>query len=210
MLETRGHKVFAPTLTGLSERSHLLDANVNLTTHVTDIVNVIKWERLTDFVLVGHSYGGMVITGVAEQVQQAISSIVFLDAQVPEHGQSLADITPGALPLLRTAEERGEFTIPPIPAATFRVNEADRAWVDAMCTPHPASTFTDKVSETGARERIPRKAYIRATGSPNRRYDAHLVQYRLATGWRTYEVSSGHDVMVDMPERLTEILLEVA
>jgi pimeloyl-ACP methyl ester carboxylesterase len=90
LLERRGHKVFTPTMTGLGERSHLIDPKVNLATHVTDIVNVIKWEGLGDIVLVGHSYGGAIISGVAEQVGDKIGSLVFLDAFVPENGDSLA------------------------------------------------------------------------------------------------------------------------
>jgi pimeloyl-ACP methyl ester carboxylesterase len=77
LLENQGHKVFAPTMTGLGERSHLFDGKVNLTTHITDIVNLIKWERLDNVVLVGHSYGGTVINGVAEQTEKSIGSIVF-------------------------------------------------------------------------------------------------------------------------------------
>ncbi len=90
LLEKHGHKVFTPTLTGVGERSHLLDARINLATHITDIVNVIKWEELKDIVLVGHSYGGAVVSGVAEQIGDAIGSIVFLDAFEPENGDSAA------------------------------------------------------------------------------------------------------------------------
>jgi pimeloyl-ACP methyl ester carboxylesterase len=90
-LTVNGHKVFTPTMTGLGERSHLLDGKISLDTHITDIVNVIKWEGLSDIVLVGHSYGGFIITGVAEQMPSVISSIVFLDAFVPDNGQSIAD-----------------------------------------------------------------------------------------------------------------------
>ncbi|HET9246308.1 MAG TPA: alpha/beta fold hydrolase, partial [Xanthobacteraceae bacterium] len=89
-LQKGGHKVFTPTMTGLGERSHLLDGKVNLATHVRDIANVIKWESLNDIVLVGHSYGGLIISGVAEEMREAIGSIVFLDAFVPENGDSLA------------------------------------------------------------------------------------------------------------------------
>ena len=212
LLEKRGHKVFTPTLTGLGERSHLLDAKVDLTTHITDIVNVIKWERLSDIVLVGHSYGGMVITGVAEEVEPAIASIVFLDAFVPENGQSLLDIG-GAQAIrdaIRAAQERGEIATAPPPATFFHVNEKDRAWVDAMCTPHPIATRTTRVAETGARERISRKTYVRAAGNTEPNFDRFLAKYRSAPGWRTYEVPCGHDVMIDMPERLTDILVEVA
>ena len=92
-LERRGHKVYTPTLTGLGERVHLLTAGVDLNTHITDVVNVIKFEYLKNIILVGHSYGGCVISGVAEQMLTAIASIVFVDAFFPAHGQRMLDLT---------------------------------------------------------------------------------------------------------------------
>src|SRR5262245_41142144 len=89
LLTRDGHRVFAPTLTGLGERSHLADAGIDLSTHVSDVVNVLKWERLSDVALVGHSYGGFVISGVAERMQGAIASMVFVDAFVPENGDTM-------------------------------------------------------------------------------------------------------------------------
>jgi pimeloyl-ACP methyl ester carboxylesterase len=209
LLEKQGHKVFAPTLTGLGERSHLINANVNLATHVTDIVNVIKWEGLKDIVLVGHSYGGTVITGVAEQAQPAIASIVFLDAFVPNNGDSVAGAASQPVrEAIAAALQRGETTMKPVPAAVFRVNEKDRAWVDAMCTPHPIATLTDKATMTGARDRIAHKTYIRAAGYPSVPFDAALNQLKANSAWRTHEMPCGHDAMVDMPERLTELLVD--
>jgi pimeloyl-ACP methyl ester carboxylesterase len=212
LLQTRGHKVFAPTLTGLGERSHLLDAKVDLTMHVTDIVNLIKWERLNDIVLVGHSYGGMVITGVAERTGSTISSIVYLDAFVPENGQSVLDLVAGTpvADAIRATAEKGEIGAPAPPAEFFHVNEKDRAWVDAMCTPQPVASVIERITETGLRNRILRKTYIRAIHDREPFFDAFLAKYRSTSGWRTYEVPSGHDVMIDLPERLTEILLEMA
>jgi pimeloyl-ACP methyl ester carboxylesterase len=199
LLEKKGHKVFAPTMTGLGERSHLIGGKIDLATHITDIVNVIKWENLSDVVLVGHSYGGVVISGVAEQMREAIGSIVFLDAFLPASGDSLA--TKASQPV-REAK--------PVSAAVFRVNEKDRAWVDAMCTPHPLATFTDKITVTGARDRIAKKAYVRAKGYPSVPFDGFHEQLKTNTAWRVYELPCGHDAMVDMPDRLTEILIEVA
>jgi len=124
LLEKQGHKVFTPTLTGLGERSHLLRASVNVSTHVTDVVNLMKWERLSDVVLCGHSYGGLVVSGVAEQMASAIGSIVFLDAFVPENGDSMADLTSQAVrDGLKAANERGDLAVPPRPAAAVLVNE---------------------------------------------------------------------------------------
>ena len=98
----------------------------------------------------------------------------------------------------------------PVPAAVFRVNEKDRAWVDAMCTPHPVATLTDKSTVTGARDRIAKKAYIRAKGYPSVPFDGVYDALKTNSAWRVYELPCGHDAMVDMPDRLTEILLEVA
>jgi pimeloyl-ACP methyl ester carboxylesterase len=211
LLERRGHKVFTPTMTGLGERSHLIDPRINLATHMTDIVNVIKWEGLADIVLVGHSYGGAIISGVAEQMGDKIGSLVFLDAFVPESGDSLA--TKASQPVreaIAALMEKGETAMKPVPAAVFRVNEKDRAFVDAMCTPHPLATFTDKIALTGARERVAKKAYIRAKGYPSVPFDAMQERLKADAAWRVYEMPCGHDAMIDMPDRLTEILIEVA
>jgi pimeloyl-ACP methyl ester carboxylesterase len=211
LLQKQGHKVFTPTMTGLGERSHLIDSKVNLATHVTDIVNVIKWEGLGDIVLVGHSYGGMIISGVAEQARHAIGSIVFLDAFVPENGDSLA--TKASQPVreaIASLVEKGETAMKPVSAAVFRVNEKDRAWVDGMCTPHPVATLTDKITVTGARDRVAKKAYIRAKGYPSVPFDGAQERLKADAGWRVYDLPCGHDAMVDMPDRLTEILVEVA
>ena len=211
LLERQGHKVFTPTLTGLGERSHLLRAGINVSTHVTDVVNVLKWEGLSNVVLCGHSYGGLVVSGVAEQMSSAIGSIVFLDAFVPENGDSMAALTSGAVrDNLKIAAERGDLGVPARSAAAFLVNDKDQAWVDAMCVPQPIGTMTEKITLTGARERIGKKAYIRASAYPNPGFDTAYARVKADTSWRTYEVPCGHDVMVDMPERLAEILVEVA
>jgi pimeloyl-ACP methyl ester carboxylesterase len=206
-----GHVVFTPTLTGLGERSHLMCAGINVSTHVTDVVNVMKWERLTDVVLCGHSYGGLVISGVTEQMASAIRSIVYLDAFVPKNGEAAQDLTgPAVRELARGAQERGELGMPPRSAEAFGVNAADRAWVDSLCVPQPIGSFTEKMALTGAADRIPRKSYIRAKSYANPGFDWALAAAEADPSWRTYGVPCGHDVMVDMPERLSEILLEVA
>jgi pimeloyl-ACP methyl ester carboxylesterase len=211
LLERQGHKVFAPTLTGLGERSHLMRAGIDVSTHVTDVVNVLKWERLSGVVLCGHSYGGMVVSGVAEKAYSAIGSIVFLDAFVPENGDSMAALTSQAVrDNLKAAGERGDLGVPARPAAAFLVNEKDQAWVDSLCGPQPIGTMTEKLALTGARERIAKKTYIRAGAYPNPGFDIAYARVKADPSWRTYEVPCGHDVMVDMPERLAEILVEVA
>ena len=189
LLEAKGHKVFAPTLTGLGERSHLMRAGINVSTHVTDIVNVLKWERLTDVVLCGHSYGGFVISGVAEQAADRIGSIVFLDAFVPLNGESMASITSQAVrDSLKAASERGEISVPPRPAKAFLVNDADQDWVDSLTGPQPIETMTEQVRIAGARDRIAKKSYIRAGAYPNPGFDAALARLKIDKAWRTYDV----------------------
>jgi Alpha/beta hydrolase family len=137
LLEKKGHKVFAPTLTGLGERSHLLTKDVNLDTHIADIVNVVKWEDLRDVCLVVHSYGGWPGSGAIEQIGDRVSSIVWLDAFKPESGQRGADYTSEAFrKALFAAVEKGEPGRPAPRAEAFGVNEKDRAWVESKLTPH--------------------------------------------------------------------------
>ena len=147
-LTAQGHRVFAPTLTGVCERSHLDSPSVDLSTQIRDVVNEIRWKDLENVVLVGHSYGGMVITGVAEQVASKIASIVYLDAFVPADGQSIGD--------LGGKVDASPFTAP-IPAAGFAVNEADRAWVDSKMTPQSTACFTEKIKLSGAYQKIPER-----------------------------------------------------
>jgi len=210
-LEKLGHKVYAPTLTGLGERSHLLDEKVNLTTHITDIVNVIKWERLSNVVLCGHSYAGYPVSGALEMIGSAVSSIVFLDSFLPDNGDSILEKgNPRVAESIRAAVEKKQLSLPPLPASFFQVNEADRAWVDSMCTPQPLGTYTEKLMLTGARERVAKKTYIRAKGYSQPIFDAAEEKLKKDSTWRVLPVQSGHDVMIDAPDRLVEMLLEAA
>lgn len=210
-LRSRGARVHAPTLTGLADRDHLAGASISLSTHAADVARLIEVEDLTGVVLVGHSYGGMVVTAAAERIGARLRAIVMLDAFVPEAGQSMLDVSPRSLAMVEAARAKGDWRLPPIPAAAFKVNEADREWVDAQCTPQPVGTFTEAVSSAAvaARDRVGRKAYIRATATDSPWFKAALDKTK-AAGWLTYEVPCGHDVMLDMPDRLTEILLEAA
>jgi pimeloyl-ACP methyl ester carboxylesterase len=213
-LERRGHKVFTPTLTGLGERSHLMSRDVDLDMHITDVVNVIKWESLENIggiVLVGHSYGGWVVSGVAEQMLPAISSIVFLDAFMPENGQKGLDLnSERSRAEIARALKNGDISRAAPPATTWNVNEKDRAWVDAKQTAQPIGVSLKPIKLTGARDRVAKKTYIRAMNFENPNFDRFYAKTKADRSWRTYEVACGHDVMIDMPDRLTEILLEVA
>jgi pimeloyl-ACP methyl ester carboxylesterase len=209
-LRGAGHRVYTPTLTGLGERAHLFGGHINLTTHITDVVNTLEYEDLRDVVLCGHSYGGCVISGVVERAFDRIAALVFLDAFIPDDGQAMADVTSGGLNarLLSGTGLNGGIGIPPIPAAVFRTREENCAYVDAKCVLHPVGSFLEKLKLTGARERVARKTYIRAASYPSESFDKARERAR-AEGWRVVDLPSGHDVMVDLPGPLAEELESV-
>ena len=211
MLQAAGHDVFTPTLTGVADRLHLLTRDVNLDTHIQDVVNLITWEELTDVVLCGHSYGGCVVTGVADRIPERIRSLVYLDAFVPDDGQSNFDLL---TPLLATRLSEGTHQLgdgwqtPPVPAAVFNVNAADREWVDRLCTVHPYAAIAQPIRLTGGIERVANRSYILATGWNGASPFPPLYERARARGWKTSTVPCGHDVMLDLPEVLTAALIE--
>ncbi|MEH2548852.1 pimeloyl-ACP methyl ester carboxylesterase [Bradyrhizobium sp. AZCC 2262] len=207
-LAAAGHHVFTPTLTGLAERVHLLSRDVDLETHVADVTNLMIYEELRDIVLVGHSYGGIVARHAADRMPDCIRSLVYLDAFVPDEGKALLDYLPERGKMLRdlAASQGDGWRVPPIPASVFAVNQADAAWVDRQCTPHPLSTFEAVAKIGGACDRLPRLGYIWASG-----HDGPFQQfYSMAEdrGWWREELKCGHDVMLDMPRELTTLLLQ--
>ncbi len=209
-LRAAGHTVFTPTLSGLADRAHLLSQTVSLMTHIKDVVGLLSWEELNDVVLVGHSYGGMVITGAADRVADRIKTLIYLDAFYPKHGQSAMELRnpEQVAATLEAARTRGAgWRIPPTTAATFLVNEADRAWVDGKCSDLPLACFTERLHLSGAVDGITDRVYIRASGYPSPNFDAALAECR-AAGLACHEIPVGHDVMVDAPEELTRVLLE--
>jgi pimeloyl-ACP methyl ester carboxylesterase len=210
LLEAKGHKVFTPTMTGLGACSHLLNKEVNISTHVTDIGNFIKWENLSDVALVGHSYGGLVISGVAESLHDKIASIVFLDAFLPDDGDTLLNkASPGLKDIINAAVARGDASMKAPPAKAFGVDEKDQPWVDSKCTPQPIGTFSEKAAYTGGRDKIAKKAFIRAKMYNSPTFDANLAKCK-TDGWKTHEMATGHDAMVTQPQELTELLLQYA
>ena len=151
LLRARGHRVFTPTLTGQGERAHLLSGSINLSTHIEDVLGVFRCERLTDVVLAGHSYGGMVITGVADRIPERIKALAYLDAFIPATGNrcSTSIFRPIRSGFSTGGRDRG-LTVPAPSAAYFGVNAADAATVDALATPHPIGCFTEKLKLSGA------------------------------------------------------------
>jgi pimeloyl-ACP methyl ester carboxylesterase len=199
-LAARGHIVIAPTLTGLCERAHLLNPSINLSTHIADIAGEIRFKDLSNIVLCGHSYGGMVITGVAERYADRIASIVYLDAFWPRDGQSLDDIT-------GRASEPG---VNPIRAASAFMEPENAAWANARLTPQPVETFREKLKVTDAVDRIPKRTFVQATVGETPFFAAAFERAKASRGWKTVQVNCRHDVMVDQPDQMTKILLDAA
>lgn len=216
-LRAAGHTVVTPTHTGVGDRAHIGGVNVTLETHVRDVIAAIEAEELHDVILCGHSYGGMVITCVADRLGARVKSLVYLDAFVPEDGQCLIDLLKIALP----AEVAGVFIgafhgsakegglMAPIPAEMFGIREENRAWVDRRCVPQALGTFTLPALLTGGAA-VKDRTYILADAwdpSPFRHFAA---KFEGQPGWRIVKLPSSHDVMVDMPAELAAELVKLA
>ena len=211
MLRKAGHEVYTPTLTGLGERSHLANHAINLDTHIQDIVNVFKYEDLTDVILCGHSYGGLVITGVAGEIGNRIRTLFYLDAYAPAKGQSLLGITGAGMSLAVLEQASGnEAMIPPIPAAVFNVNVADAPRVDAMCVPQPLASFVQAVRVGAESVPVANITYVFATANGGDWFVSTHARLKDDPRWKVRTVASGHNVMLDSPDELTSLLLEEA
>ncbi len=217
LLRARGHAVLTPTHTGLGERAHLASESITLETHVRDVVGAIEAEELEDVVLCGHSYGGMVITGVADRLPNRVKAMVYLDAFVPKHGDSLIRLLDAALPpevtqafiggFRGSAQEKHCGMMAPIPAEMFGIRAENRAWVERRCVPQALATFEmPLLLSGGGNDTVSRRVFVLADGwdpSPFRHFAA---QCDGAPGWAVTRLPCSHDVMVDMPDALADLL----
>jgi pimeloyl-ACP methyl ester carboxylesterase len=199
IIRAAGHEVFIPTYTGVGERSHLATPEVNLETHIQDVQGVIKWERLEEFVLVGHSYGGMVITGVADREYKKISRIVYLDAFLPQDGQCLNDLTKPAQSehMFNLANEQGDGWRVPRPDGSIAntVSADDRAWIVSLSSAQPLATFTQKLNLTGNHLKIAEKVYVLATERKETPFYQFANWSRKQSDWQTIEIPIHHHLL---------------
>jgi pimeloyl-ACP methyl ester carboxylesterase len=201
-LRRQGHTVHALTLTGVGERNHLLTPSVNLDTHIEDVVWALDCEEITDAVLVGHSYGGMPITGAADRRPERISALVYLDSFVPRDGESELDILPADWKqnTLEAAAGDGFAMVPPEFLAAK----------DSRITTHPLATKVQRLRLTGAHEQVARRAYLHLSGFENSPFLATYERLRLDPSWTVKSLPVGHDIVRDAPDYLVKFLLSQA
>ena len=204
--------MFCPTLTGLGERAHLLDRNVNLDTHFSDVICLIEAEELTEVVLVGHSYGGIVITGVAARIPGRIRQLVYLDSALVEDGHSWSEVLPADLAAARrktAAETSGGLSLPAPKPQFYGVTDPDDcAWLERRMTPQPFAAFDQKMHWGGPIGNGLPKVYIDCSEPAFAGFTAMKAHYRSRPDWTFIELATGHDAMVSAPEATAKLLLE--
>ncbi len=212
LLQAAGHSVFAPTLTGLADRAHLLNRSINLDTHIQDVIGLLEHEELNDVVLVGHSYAGAVITGVADRVAARLQRLVYLDAFLPANGKRMVDyINPARRDATIQAGEANGVVDPPN-AALFGLapGTEDMAWVTRRMTQHPFGTMSQPLRlEQGGGAHLQR-TYIHCTTPGTGSFDQFADVLRNDRQWTFHEFKTGHDCMVLQPAETARLIAGAA
>lgn len=213
-LRAAGHLVFTPTLTGLGERRHLISPLVNLDTHVSDVVNLMEAEELNDVVLVGHSYAGIVISGVADAAAARLRHLVYLDALLLESGKSIFSTFPPAVVEQRLKAIRdtgaGVGAVAAFPPSAFGVKDAaDAEWVARRLTPQPVGTYQQPLLLKAPLGNGVAKTYIDCTLDPMANLAAGKTAVRADSGWKMRSLATGHDAMVTAPGPLADMLVSI-
>jgi pimeloyl-ACP methyl ester carboxylesterase len=210
LLRRAGHEVYAPSLTGMGERAHLLEAGIDLDLHVQDVVALLQMEDLRDVILVGHSYGGMVITGASGKVPDRLRRVVYLDAFVPENGKCALDyVVPERAARMREEGGRTGFVSPP-PLSLWGLTRPEHVdFVRPRETRHPYKTFTQpvRIADPKGWAKLP-KTFVYCASPPTGTFDPFARRFRHDPLWRFHELKCGHDAMLLLPEDVARILQE--
>ena len=212
LLRARGHAVHTPTQTGCGERSHLLSRSITLDTFVDDIANVLQWEDLHRVVLVGHSFGGIAITGVADRMPERLRLLVYLDALILENGQSAFGTRSkeAVQARMKAAESSGGLSIEPLPPSAFGIRDAEQAkFVQARLTPHPLGTYTSALKLAHEVGHGVAAVYVRCTDPLFAGVESSHA-WAKAHGMKTVDIQAAHDAMITAPERLADLLDELS
>ena len=203
--------MFCPTLTGLGERAHLLSREVNMTTHIADVAGLLEAEELEGVVLVGHSYGGIVITGVAARAKARLRQLVYLDSAIVEDGESWSSAHTPQIQAERRklAQPSGGVSMPVPNAEVFGVRDPqDLAWVQRRMTPQPFAPYDQKMNWGGPVGNGLPKVYVDCTDPAYAGLAAAKDRIRGKPGWPFIELNTGHDAMVSAPVETAQLLLE--
>lgn len=211
-LRQAGHDARAVTLTGLGERTHLASPEVSLETHIQDVVNVLFYEDLHDVVLVGHSYGGMVITGVADRCPERLAQLVYLDAAVPADGEAIADRfgAGGRQARIEQAQREGDgWRIPPGPMQADDPPELV-AWAGPRRSPQPLRTMIEPIRLRREETTLPRAfVYCAAGKTPDSPQAQRARALQADRRWRYFELPTGHNLQYSAPAQTVDILLSL-
>ncbi|MFF4554406.1 alpha/beta fold hydrolase [Streptomyces sp. NPDC001422] len=215
LLEAAGHRVLAPSLSGYGDKASLLAPDVGLDTHVADVTSLLRGEDLRDVVLVGHSYAGMVISGAAHQMPERIRHLVYLDAMVPEHGESAVDVQPLTRQLIEQAARDGHgWRIPPMqrsPHGLFGVTDPeDIEWLTSLLSDHPVRCLTQPAQLDNLSVKAIPCTHIHCVGNQPPGIVRRPVPASQPGDAPAYvrELTTGHDCMITMPKELSALLLE--
>lgn len=213
-LRAEGHAVYTPTLTGLGEREHLVTRQTNLDTHIQDIVGVIACEQLDDVVLVGTSYAGLVISGVADRITDQIDALIYLNAALPVNGKCMLDSVSAErrATVQRLADEQGDgYRVPSsLVLDTGIENDQAREAFLARMSPHPLPSLLQPIHLTGRYMQVPRKAYVLATKKISHYFQEYYDWAAKQPGWTAHTIASHHYPMATMPEAVATLLMEIA
>jgi pimeloyl-ACP methyl ester carboxylesterase len=208
LMRAAGHRLVTPTYTGLGERAHLANPSIDLETHIADVLNVIRYEDLHDIVLLGHSYGGMVATGVADRIRDRIRQLIYLDAFVPRDGQSLLDLNAPARQSMRDRTKSGDgWRVPPNPTPPD-TSPDDLAWLSERRVEMPIKCFEQPLKLE--REPAMPRSYIYATRiTPADTFGPFAARAKTEPGWKYHEIDASHSPNVTAPEALMGILQKI-
>jgi pimeloyl-ACP methyl ester carboxylesterase len=214
-LQNSGHRVFTPTLTGLGERKHLRSPEISLTTHVDDILNVIQYEELDHFVLVAHSYGGTVATGVCDRMKNQITQVIFLDANVPADGQpTIPGLTPELAEKITGEPLLDGYLLPALDPSRMGISPEDTEnteWVRRNLTEHPVQTLTEPIQLSDGGSENMRRTFVLTTPLEQLQKFARegTLQIKADPSWHFRELLVGHDAMVIAPDKTADLLIEL-
>jgi pimeloyl-ACP methyl ester carboxylesterase len=210
LMQAAGHRLITPTYTGLGERAHLANPSIDLDTHIQDMLGVIEYEDLRDIVLIGHSYGGMVATGVTDHARDRIAQLIYLDAFVPQHGQALFDlVAQQARQAMRDSAKAGDgWRVAPNPTPPD-TSEADRAWMVGRRMPHPLRCFETSIRLPDGETSVPRHYVYCSRVTPADTFRPFAARARHEDGWRYHEIDASHSPHVTVPNVLARLLTSI-